>query len=404
MASGGLTPGKAVHAGNGGDPLRVGVSMITQGAEQTTGSRNIIREVVKELGRRPGLEVEVLCNDHALEAMQGCDGPRVRLVRAKMLDVGPSRNARLVSIAHARLFPRRTSRQFSGGTQITHYPMNFMVPAPRSASVVVIHDVQHFDLPEYFSRPQRAWRTYFYRLAAKKATMLITDSEHARVRAIEHLDLDPERVRGVHVAVDRQRFRPEPGPRDEEVLAGLDLPERYVFYPASFWPHKNHLALLEALGRLGDETLHLLLTGAPFARLGEIISAAERHGLAGRVHHLGIVSDDALPVIYRHAEAMLFPSMYEGFGMPPVEAMACGCPVASSLETSLREVCGDAAMPLEPRDPAQMADAIRAVLTDASLRDRLRSTGFAQAGKFTWPATADKHVEVFRRAIELGGR
>jgi glycosyltransferase involved in cell wall biosynthesis len=179
------------------------------------------------------------------------------------------------------------------------------------------------------------------------------------------------------------------------------LPDHYLFYPASFWPHKNHLAMLDAVGRIGDDTLHVVLTGAPFGRLPKIMQAAERHGLSGRLHHLGVVPDEALPVIYRHAEALLFPSTYEGFGMPPAEAMACGCPVASSLETSLREVCGDAALPLDPHDPAQMADAIRTLLADASLRDRLRTAGFAQAAKFTWQATADKHVEVFRRAIEL---
>jgi glycosyltransferase involved in cell wall biosynthesis len=376
--------------------------MVTQGPDQTTGSRNIIREVVKELGRRQRVEVEVLCNEHALEAMRGCEGDRVSLLRAKTLDVGSTPRARVVSVAHARAFGGRMSGQFHPDTDVTHYPMNFMVPGPRTPSVVVVHDVQHFDLPQHFSRAQRAWRSYFYRLAAKRATMLITDSEHARLRALHYLDLDPDRVRGVHVAVDHERFSPEPGGRDDEVLAGLEAPDSYVYYPASLWPHKNHLALLDALGRLGDDAPNLVLTGSGFGRTEEVMAAAARHGIAGRVHYLGIVPDDALPVLYRHAVATVFPSTYEGFGMPPAEAMACGCPVASSTETSLAEVVEDAAVRLEPHDPAQMAEAIRSVVSDAALRERLRQAGFAQAAKFTWSRTADEHIEVFRRAIELG--
>jgi glycosyltransferase involved in cell wall biosynthesis len=383
--------------------VRVGISMVTQGPDQTTGSRNIIREIVKELGRRAQVRVEVLCNDHALEAMQGCEGDRVELVRARVLDVGSSQKARVVSVAHARVFPGRMSRQFSPATDVTHYPMNFMVPTPRTPSVVVIHDVQHFDLPQHFSRAQRAWRSYFYRLAARRATMLITDSEHARLRAIEHLDVDPERVRGVHVAVDHERFSPDAGPDDERVLAELGVPESYVYYPASLWPHKNHLGLLDALGRLGGECPNLVLTGSGFGRTEEIEAAAATHGVADRLRYLGIVPDEALPVLYRHATATVFPSTYEGFGMPPAEAMSCGCPVASSLETSLAEVCGDAALPLDPHDPAQMADAIGKIVSDAALRERLREAGFDQAAKFTWGRTVDEHLEVFQRATELGG-
>jgi glycosyltransferase involved in cell wall biosynthesis len=136
-------------------------------------------------------------------------------------------------------------------------------------------------------------------------------------------------------------------------------------------------------------------------RAAEIMATADRHRLAGRVHHLGVVPDAAMPLLYRRATAVVFPSLYEGFGMPPAEAMACGCPVASSLATSLAEVCGDAAIELKPDDPEQMTNAIDAVVNDEQLRARLRVAGLKQARKFTWKATADAHLEVFRRAIEL---
>ncbi|MHB8656596.1 MAG: glycosyltransferase family 4 protein [Solirubrobacteraceae bacterium] len=390
------------RSGELGGFLHVGISLVSQAADQTTGARNIIREVVLEMGRRPAeIEVELLCNQHAMESMANTARPNVRLIRADSLSFGQSRGGRAIAVAHARAFPGRMARQFSRSTQVTHYPMNFIVPPRPGPAVVVIHDVQHYDLPQNFSRLQLAWRNYFYRVAANKATMLITDSEHARLRTIEMFGLDPDRVRGVHVAVDHARFVPADAPGDAEQLAGLRLPQRYLLYPASFWPHKNHLGLLEAIGQVADEEIHLVLTGSPMGRQEEIMAAAARHGLAERVHHLGIVPDEAVPALYRHAIGLVFPSTYEGFGMPTVEAMACGCPVASSLVTSLREVCGDAVIELTPGDPTQMARAIERLIGNQQLRSVLREKGFAQARRFTWSRCVDEHLEVFRRAIEI---
>jgi glycosyltransferase involved in cell wall biosynthesis len=122
------------------------------------------------------------------------------------------------------------------------------------------------------------------------------------------------------------------------------------------------------------------------------------------VRHLGLVAPGQLPVLYRHARALAFPSSYEGFGMPPLEAMASGCPVASSLATSLREVVGDAALPLDTADPEQMADALDRICADECLRLELCSSGLNRAAAFSWDAAHAVHIEAYRLARELGGR
>jgi glycosyltransferase involved in cell wall biosynthesis len=286
--------------------------------------------------------------------------------------------------------------------QVIHYPLTINVPPVTGPSVMTLHDIQHHELPEMFAPHQRLWRKLVYDRPAQRSTMVITDSEFSRRRIISLIGVDPDRVVTVHLGVDGERFHPSPGEDDERVLAALSLPERFVVYPASLWRHKNHERLLEALARVPDTSLHLLLTGASFGRVPELMALAERLGIAERVRHVGFVSDDVLPALYRRAAALVFPSLYEGFGAPPLEAMASGCPVASSLATSLAEVCGDAALELVPDDVGQMTEAITAVVGDGELRDSLRARGLEQARRFSGAAAADAHVAVFREAVGRG--
>ncbi|MEJ7788642.1 MAG: glycosyltransferase family 1 protein [Thermoleophilaceae bacterium] len=196
---------------------------------------------------------------------------------------------------------------------------------------------------------------------------------------------------------------PQPSSDDERLLADLGLPSRFILYPASLWPHKNHSMLLKALAAVEDDELALVLTGATFGKLDGLMAMAKGCGLGSRVRHLGYVPEDALPALYRRAEALVFPSLHEGFGVPPVEAMASGCPVASSKAAALGEVCGSAAAELDPENPEQMARTIESVVHDEVIRTRLRAAGFRQAARFTWERTAEAHLAAYRCAVELGG-
>jgi glycosyltransferase involved in cell wall biosynthesis len=196
--------------------------------------------------------------------------------------------------------------------------------------------------------------------------------------------------------IDHERFAAAPTGADRGLRElGLDRP--YLVYPANLWPHKNHARLVDAFAAVGEHDLELVLTGQTYGRLEALLERASRAGVGSRVRHLGYLDTELLPAVYRGARAMVFPSLYEGFGTPPLEAMTCGCPVACSMQGSLPEVCGDAALPLEPESVESIADAIEAICFDDELRDSLRTAGLARARQFSWGAAAVRHRAIYER-------
>jgi glycosyltransferase involved in cell wall biosynthesis len=226
--------------------------------------------------------------------------------------------------------------------------------------------------------------------------MVVTTSDYSRSRAIEVLGIPPGRVEVAPLGVDHERFHPGPGERDEEIARALRLERPFVLYPANLWPHKNHERLVSAFAAVPDPELELVLTGRTYGRLPKLLDHARRAG--ARVRHLGYVEQAAVPVLYRRARALVFPSLYEGFGGPPLEAMACGCPVASSLRASLAEVCGDAAVALEPDSIDSIGSAIERVVSDEPLRAKLREAGLERAERYTWSASVLRHRAIYARA------
>ena len=380
-------------------PLVVGMSLLSESPAQFTGTARYVNELLRQFARRGddiGIDVVVDGRDgHRL-----APGPNLRVHRSGRRLPGGSRLSRAATLAAAALRPARFSGGFPARVDVVHYPLTFAVPKVIEPTVLSFFDVQHHDLPENFTRAQQLWRRTMYDRAARAATEVVTISEHARTRIIEKAGVDPSRITSIHLGVDHERFRPGATPRDETLLAPFELPARFLLYPASLWPHKNHRRLLEAFAAAGDDELGLVLTGATFGRLGGLVADAERQGIAARVRHLGQVPDDALPALYRRATALVFPSLHEGFGIPPLEAMACGCPVAASREAALAEVAGDAVAALDPRDPSQMARVIDRLAGDPRLRERLRGNGLTWAARFTWERAADQHLDVYRRAME----
>jgi glycosyltransferase involved in cell wall biosynthesis len=237
---------------------------------------------------------------------------------------------------------------------------------------VTLHDVQHLDLPQLFSRGEREFRRLFWHRSVRAATTVIVPSAFVRDRAVARLGLDPARIRVIHHGIDHALFHPGTAPR-----------EPFLLYPAKPWPHKNHARLLEAFALLRQERpeLRLVLTGG-----GDL---PQQEG----VEQLGRVSLDELAGLYRRASALVFPSLYEGFGQPPVEAMASGLPVAASNAASLPEVCGDAARLFDPESPAQIAAAVGAVLDDP---EPWRARGLERAAQFTWERSARQHEAAYR--------
>ena len=256
-----------------------------------------------------------------------------------------------------------------------HFPLSVMLPPLwEPATVTTVVDLQHEELPEFFGRAELAYRRRVYGWTIRRSRIVIAISEHGRATLIERYGLAPERVRAIPLAVDHETFRP-----GETALRGS-----YLLYPARPWPHKNHARLFEAFGRLrtARPELRLVLTGE-----------GDYGALPPGVEARGRVSRDELVRLYQGAAALVFPSQYEGFGMPVLEAMACGCPVACSDVTSLPEVAGDAASLFDPRDLDAMIAAVNDVLED---RQPWIARGLERAQTFTWDECARAHDDVYR--------
>ncbi|MEX2195784.1 MAG: glycosyltransferase family 1 protein [Thermoleophilaceae bacterium] len=383
--------------------MNVGFSLLTLFPGRVGGSESYVRGLLRQYAAGNGPErVQLLANRHVEEAYEELATGPVELRPVRSYRPGDSQLTRLAAMLAAGVAPRRAARDVPGDLDVVHYPVTVPIPATRRPTVVTLFDVQHHDLPSLFSRAERTYRRRAYDGAARAATVVVTTSEHSAQRMAELAGVPRERIEVVHMGIDLDRYTPE-GDSDDELMAEHDVPAEYVVYPANLWPHKNHERLLEALAAAKTPGLSLVLTGQTYGRLDALLQRARRLGIEERVHHLGFLPAPAVPALYRRARAMVFPSRYEGFGSPPLEAMACGCPVAASRGGSLPEVCGDAALSFDADDTEAIAAAIERVTGDEAMRKRLRTAGMRQAQRFDWARAARRHVEIYERAAATSG-
>jgi len=231
----------------------------------------------------------------------------------------------------------------------------------------------------------------------------LADSQATKQDLIELLGVPPEKIAVVYGGIEA-RFSPAADPAGDAMVRqkyGLEQP--YMFTLGTLEPRKNYVRLMRAYHRLSQEAGSvppLIVAGGKGWLYEDIFAEVERLGLGERVRFLGYVQDTDLPALYRGAELFVFPSLYEGFGFPPLEAMACGCPVVCSNSSSLPEVVGDAAILVDPTDEEQIARALYAGLTEATLRERLIERGLARAALFTWPAAARRLVAEYERLYQ----
>jgi glycosyltransferase involved in cell wall biosynthesis len=355
----------------GAEPLRVGISLLTLAPGDHGGSETYARQLLRELASSGTLDYEVLVPAGASDASAGISAVAVRE------PVIGRRGAARIPAMWVRSRMSRAVRSRLRELDVVHYPLTVTVPRARRPRVITLHDLQHHDLPELFSASRRAFRRVAYDGAARMAAAVIVPSEFVRQRALDRLDVDPRRVHVVAHGVDRGDFPLSREPR-----------EHFLLYPARPWKHKNHARLLQAFADLRRELpgLRLVLTGGDLERLPHLPDGVDR---------LGSVPRSELAALYRRAACLVFPSLYEGFGLPVLEAMAAGCPVASSNRGALPEVCGDAAVLFEPEDVHAIANGVREALARA---DELRERGSERAGAFTWEASARRHEAVYASA------
>jgi glycosyltransferase involved in cell wall biosynthesis len=377
-------------------PLRVGLGLLSVYPANNAGTTTYVHGLLSGLSKDHALEVHALTNP-ALGSMCG------DLASSSMKVLGSRRYARMEqqlgrvpSLCISSALPIIIAGGFKE-VDVVHYPQSVRSPRARRPVVVTLHDVQHLDLPHLFSKSVRAWRRMMYDESARRADAVITVSEHARSRIIDQLGVDANRVHVSYHGVDSRLFTPEPNTNDVEVRRRLGIEGPYIYYPASLAPHKNHTTLLRAL-RLLKET-RLILTGPYSNRLAWLQAEINAYGLSDRVHHLGLLDAEELPALYRGASCLVFPSLYEGFGVPIAEAMSSGCPVACSDRGASVEIAGGAALVFDPDEPEAIADAVNR-LDDPEIRGRCVADGLVRAAQFDWPSVARRH----RRVYELVAR
>lgn len=259
--------------------------------------------------------------------------------------------------------------------------------------VVTIHDAATLDHPEWFDRRFAAWYGWLLPRLGRGARAVLTVSEFSRRRLIAH-GIPEERISVVPPAADA-RFRPIPPDETAALRARLDLPERYVLCVASLEPRKNLGGLFRAWSAASlPEDVRLVVAGGA----GKVFRDLGFEEAPRGVQLLGRVPDTDLPALYSGALAFAFPSLYEGFGLPPLEAMACGTPVVTAEAASLPEVVGNAAITADPHDVGGLARALERVVADEALRREMRVRGLLRARRFSWEEAARRTAAVLRAA------
>jgi len=282
------------------------------------------------------------------------------------------------------------------------HSMHYTIPvAVRTKRVVTFHDMTFFLYPGVHTAQKRLFFGAMMRLSARLADAVIAVSESTRQDILRILGVDPAKVFAVPSGVS-PAFRPAAEPSlVERVRGSYHLPDRIVLYVGVLEPRKNLPALVRAFKGLVDRGLPhaLVLVGRKGWMYGDLFRTVEELGLSGRVIFTGYVPEGDLPLLYNAADLFVYPSIYEGFGLPVLEAMASGVPVVTSNVSSMPEVAGDAAVVVDPRDVEGLEGAMHRILTDGALREDLAHRGVERAGLFSWERTARGTLAVYERVM-----
>ena len=307
------------------------------------------------------------------------------------------------SIAEQFAIPMALRRE---AADLFHAPHYVLPPLTPCTSVVTIHDCIHLRFPQYLpSKLGYAYARGQMWTATHRAARVITVSEASKRDILRYFRVPESRIDVIYNAID-DRFWQEP-PADEvaRVRERYRLTDPFILYAGNIKPHKNLERLIQSfhLLRQGSPELRdvqLLIIGDEISKYATLRRAVHSHKLHMHVRFFGFVSDQTLAALYRLADAFVFPSLYEGFGLPPLEAMASGTPVITSNVSSRPEVVGDAALMIDPYEPEAIADAMRRVLTDAGLRGELRRKGLLRAREFSWERSIARVREIYAEVMK----
>ena len=311
------------------------------------------------------------------------------------------RQARLWTPSHQRFESTALTAELTGKRLALLHSPDFIPPFGGGfRSVITIHDLNFIHFPQFLT-PQSARYYGQINRAVQRADHILTDSDWTREDVIHHLDVPPERVTTVHLAAapvyrpitDRQEVR--------RAVNRYGLPSDFIIFVGTLEPRKNVPMLLRAFHELRQRAydVHLAIVGRKGWLYEEVFAALTKLKLADHVHFLENVPYEDLARLYNAASCLTLPSHYEGFGLPPLEAMACGTPVVVSDRSSLPEVVGDAGLLVDPDSPEELSAALARILDDSELRASLRQRGLARSGEFSWAKAAHQTMAVYEQVL-----
>jgi glycosyltransferase involved in cell wall biosynthesis len=284
---------------------------------------------------------------------------------------------------------------------LLHSPA-FVGPVLSSCPLVVtVHDLSFLFYPQNFRALNRSYLRLFTRLSVRRARRVLAVSESTKRDLVQYYGLSAAKIDVVHNGVD-SAFRPLPADQVAAFRRQAGLPDRFMLFVGTLEPRKNVVHLIEAYARLPEERPPLVLVGGKGWLYDQIFARVEALNLSGQVHFAGYVLAEDLPLWYNAADLFVYPSLYEGFGLPPLEAMACGTAVITSTASSLPEVVGKAGLMVDPTDTEALATAMEQVLTARDVREQMQAEGLAQAQGFSWQKAAQRTVDSYRRALLAG--
>lgn len=283
--------------------------------------------------------------------------------------------------------------------------VQYVAPPARSVPVVAtVHDICYEFYPEFFSRSEVLQFRTAIRWTARRARRVITISENSKRDIVNTYGISPDDVDVSYLGVDLDRFRPATENAEvESTLVEYGIQKPYVLAVGNLQPRKNLPRLIDAfvdLKRRRPDLPHtLVLVGKPAFRHSDVFGRVRRHGLEEQVIFTGYVPDEDLPTLYRSADVFAYPSLYEGFGLPVAEAMACGTPTLASDRSAIPEVVGDAAVLIDPESTRSMSEGLDLILSNPELAAKLSERGVRRARNFTWDATARGTLVAFEAAV-----
>ncbi len=261
-------------------------------------------------------------------------------------------------------------------------PLTLNIP-----SLYCVPDLQHEYYPELFSSRVLNWREKYFRKSAETADGVLTISHFSKQTIVDKYGISPEKIHVTWLDCPTNFTLDKAIEHEEYVREKYNLPEQYIFYPANTWSHKNHLTLIRALERYDEfygDPPTLVLTGYQSEAQAQVSNAIKNSKLSKKVYFLGYVNQDFMPAIYKNAICLVFPSMFEGFGIPLVEAMRTNCPIIAANNTTMKEIAGDAAIYFNTMDEIELAVMIRFMITNKRLRNVLIKNGVERAKLFSF--------------------